>query len=550
MKSDYEIKPYYEKTFERHRKDLQDVKDGLKPNLRFNKKLGLVYIKIIEQLKHYKGDLAGQNIKLEAWQKKVIAIAFGWEELNSNEKWVRRFNTVFIFIPRKNGKTLLASAITIADSLIRVEIGGEVIIFATKNKQAKLAWTGVEKMINAHPELKENSHTAYNVITINKTDTTFSTLGRDSDTEDGSNPSIGLADEYHAHPDNSLYEVVESGQGSRTQPLMLSITTGGFNLMSPAYNMYEHAKKVLEGALEDDNFFAFIAEAPKQPEGDEYHEWYFKEEVWRAANPNYGISVKVDYMKKQAKKANDRPELKNNFLVKNLNVWTNAADAYIPFDKWQKCKGELIYKSGVKHVFGFDLSVSDDFSALSKIWKIENKYYLQIKYYIPQDNIKDREKTLKVPLLSWVNQGYITATPGSTIDYDYIYEDIKKDLEDCEGILYDPYKAKHLVKRIEDDKFENLTPVRQGYISLTSPTKFFKDLIKKGDLIHDNNPCTNWQISNLIVTSDAAGNIKPDKTEPNRKIDGPASAINAVCHFEVSQEDKTSVYETRGLREL
>lgn len=539
-----EVHAYYEKTFERHQRDLAAVENGEKPNLRFNKKLGLAYVKIIEQLKHYKGELAGQHIKLEAWQKKVIAIAFGWEEKNSDGKWVRRFNTVFIFIPRKNGKTLLASAITIADSILRVEMGGEVIIFATKRKQSKLAWTGVERMIQAHKELKEFSKSAYGTVTITKTDTTFETLGRDSDTEDGSNPTIGVADEYHAHPDNSLYEVVESGQGSRVQPLMLSITTGGINLYSPAYDMYDYACKILDGAAEDDNFFAFIA----QPDKDDDP---FEELTWAKANPNYGISVSKDYMRKQAKKALDRPSTKNNFLVKNLNKWTNSSESYISYEDWKACHGEILYDYSFKHVYGIDLSVRDDFSSAAKIWKIGDKYYSKVKYYIPEDKILDRARELKVPLQSWVDSGYITATPGKTIDYDYIYNDIAEDIENCESILYDPYKAKHLVKRIEDNGYEDAVPIRQGPVSLTSPTKHFSDSVESGNFVHDNNPVTNWMISNLTIVTDSNDNIKPDKSEPNKKIDGPAAIINALAHFEAVEDvEQPSAYATRGLRTL
>ncbi len=539
-----EIFPYYEKTFQRHRNDLAAVESGEKPHLRFNKELGLKYIQIIESLKHYKGELAKQNIKLEDWQKKVIAIAFGWEKLNSQGKWVRRFNTVFIFIPRKNGKTLIASASIIADSIIRFEIGGEVVIFATKRKQAKLAWTGVQKMVEAHKDLKEDCSESYGVITMNKTDTTFSTLGRDSDTEDGSNPTVGVADEYHAHPDNSLYDVVESGQGSRVQPLMFTITTAGITLMSPAYNMYEYAKKILDGAIEDDDFFAFIAEPDKDDDP-------FEEKTWIKANPNYGISVSKDYMKRKAKDAYERPETKNNFLVKNLNVWTNAAESYIPYEAWKECSGKLVDDTDVRCVQGFDLSVADDFTARAKIYLVAGLYYVKMNYYIPKSNVIEREKVLKVPLVSWVEQGYITATPGSAIDYDYIYEDISIDLEDSDAVVYDPYKAKHLVKRIEDNGYEDSIPLRQGFISLTSPTKFFLDLVKDGKLIHDNNPVTNWMVSNMIVITDAAGNIKPDKSDPNRKIDGPAAIINALSYFEVTNDGGgKSVYEERGIRTL
>lgn len=541
-----ELKPYYEKTFERHQKDLLRVEKGEAEHLRFNKKLGLAYIKIIEQLKHYKGEFAGQNIKLEPWQKKWICIAFGWQRKSNKGKWVRRFNTIFIFIPRKNGKTLLVSAISIADSIILGEVGGEVVIFATKNKQAKLAWTGIEKMFEAHKELKDKIKKGYGVINLTQNDTTFSTLGRDSDTEDGLNVSLGIADEYHAHPDNSLYEVVESSQGARVQPLMLSITTAGFNLSSPAFNMYEYAKNVLEERIVDDTFFAFIAEADKDDDP-------YKEETWVKANPNYGVSVSKDYMERKAKEALERPELRNNFLVKNLNHWTNAAEAFIPYQSWKDCANRnacnSIDESKAILVQGFDLSIADDFSSKVNVYKLENKYYIKAKHYIPKDNVFERERTLKVTLSSWVKEGWITATPGTTIDYDFIYADMEKVLKDSKAVVYDQYKAKHILKKLEDDGYENSIPLRQGFISLTSPTKFLLDLVKQGNLVHEDDPVLNWMVSNLSIITDAAGNIKPDKSDINRKIDAVAALINALSYFEASQEEK-SVYEVRGLRKL
>lgn len=535
------LKPYYEKTFQRHKKDLKDVKNG-KSNIRFNQKIGLAYIKIIENLKHYKGELAGQNIKLEDWQKKVIVIAFGWERLNLENKWVRRFNTVFIFIPRKNGKTLLASALAIADSIIRYEIGGEVVIFATKKKQAKLAWTGVEKMLLAHPELKKETKNSYGVLEIKKTETTFETLGRDSDTEDGSNPTIGIADEYHAHPDNSLYEVVESGQGARKQPLMLTITTGGFNTYSPAFNMHEYAMKVLEGAIEDDTFFGFVAQPDKNDDP-------FEESTWIKANPNYGISVSKDYMQRKAKDAQERPGTKNNFLVKNLNLWTNAAENFIQFEDWQACIGEI--KTDGELVLGMDLSLTDDFSAVCNLYRDSGKYYATFKYYIPLETIHERARELKVPLESWVANGYITATPGRTIDYEYIIQDIDNTIIKSEALCYDAYKAKVIINKLEDDGFENSIPITQGFLSLSAPTNYLLKLVKDKNIVHDNNPVTNWMISNLSILTDAAGNIKPNKSDLNRKIDGIAALINAIAYFEtVGNKTVISPYESRGMRSL
>jgi len=543
MKSD--LKPYYEKTFERHRKDLEDIKNGVKLNLRFNENLANAYIKIIEQLKHYKGVLAGKHLKLESWQKKSIAIAFGWQKLNSQGQWVRRFNTVFFFIPRKNGKTILASAIAIADSIILGETGGEVIIFATKRNQAKLAWAGCENMFLAHNDLKKNCKVAYSTITMLKNNTTFTTLGRDSDTEDGLNATIGIADEYHAHPDNSLWDVIKSSQGARKQPLMLAITTAGFKISSPAYNMYQYAKKVVEGIIEDDNFFAFIAEADKDDDP-------FDENTWIKANPNYGVpgAIDRDTFAIDAKEAKERPELRNNFIVKRLNKWTTAAETFIPYEDWESCAGEVV--SFKNQIVGMDLSIADDFTSTVNIYKKDGLFYIKPRFYIPQKNILERERTLHIPLSSWIEQGYITATPGASIDDSYITNDLIEELAITEAICYDPYKAAVIINEIENEHgYDSCIPIRQGFLTLSNPTKYFLDLVRDKKIVHDNNPVMNWMVSNMSILTDAAGNIKPNKSDLNAKIDGAAALINALAYL-VMKKDEIIVnpYKENGFRFL
>lgn len=530
-------KPYYEKAFERHKKDLENKK----PNLRFNKELGVAYILIIEKLKHYKGELAGQYIKLEDWQKKAIVIAFGWEKLNEKGQWVRRFNTLFWFLPRKNGKTIIASGMSIADMMIRGEQGGEVVYFATKRAQAKLAWDGTEKMLMSHSELKDYTKEAYSKLTFSKNETTFTTLGRDSDTEDGLNVSIGVADEHHAHPDDSLWDVVKSSQGARKQPLMISITTAGFKIEGPAYQLYTYAKKVLDGVIEDDSLFAFVCE----PGVDDNP---FIEETWIKANPNYGVSVDKDDFKRLAQEAYERPDKLNNFLVKKLNRWTTAAQSYLPYDAWMKCQRELIpFKT---NILGLDLSVADDFSAKISVYSENGIIYVKPKFYIPQDTIQDRERELKVPLFSWVQSGYITATPGRSINYDYIIVDTEKELEKCEAFCYDPYKAAVIVNKLETEHgYDSCIPVRQGFLTLSSPTKYLLDLIRDGKIVHDGNPVMNWMISNMSILTDASGNIKPNKSDQNAKIDGVGALINILAYMLSKKEEvKVSPYESRGIR--
>lgn len=540
------ITPYYEKTFERHRRDLLDVENGKKPHLRFNKKLGLAYIFVIEQLKHHKGALAGENIKLEEWQKKVIMILFGWERQRDDGLWVRRFRTGFIFLPRKNGKTLLAAGMALADMLIRPDGGGEVCFFATKRDQAKLSYNAAKYMLENHDDLKKYTKESYGKIKFSKFDTELYTLGRDSDTQDGLNVSFGLADERHAHKDNSLWDVVKSSQMARREPFMLSITTAGFNLSSPAYNDYIYAKQVIEEIIEDDTYFVFIAEAPKKPDDDPH--WYFREDVWRAANPNYGISVDKEDFSNAAKEAYDRPDRLNNFLVKYLNVWTTSSESFIPLAKWEECKGDVKLQN---IIVGLDMSVGDDFTAKVSVSKIDDVYHVKPMFYMPKDRIIDRERELRVPLLSWVNQGYITATPGNTIDEDYIIKDIMIDIERTDALCYDPYKAKRIVNALEDDGFGGCIPIRQGFLSLSEPTSLFLKLVKDGKIIHDGNPVMTWMVSNLTVLTDAAGNIKPNKSDYNRKIDGVAALINTLAYLihETPKQEKC-IYEEHGIRDL
>jgi phage terminase large subunit-like protein len=536
----------YEKAFKRHLRDLEDVKSDKKSYLRYSEKIGKLYIGIIEQLKFTKGEKANQNFILEDWQKKVISIAFGWLKKNEDGEWVRRFNTVFIYIPRKNGKTELAGGIVIADMIIRGEVGGEVAFFATKRDQAKIPYEVAKKMIFSNKELSQYASENYAKIRFKKNETTLYTLGRDSKTLDGLNISIGVCEEYHAHPNNDLYDVVKSSQGARKEPLMFIITTAGFNLSSPAVEMYQYAKKVLDGVIEDDNFFAFIAEAKKRKGLD----WIADEKTWKEANPNYGVSLKKDFFKREADDAIQSPSRLNNSLVKHLNIWTNASENFIPLDKWEKCKVEELpeYES---FVFGNDLSLIDDFSALVEVGKVKDSYVLKPRFYIPSERIKEREKELKAPLYSWVQQGYITATPGRVIDYNFIQKDIETNLQNCEAFCYDPWKAAVIVNRLQTELgYDMCIPIRQGYATLSAPTKWFLDLVIDGKIIHDGNPVLTWMISNAMVKTDINGNIMLDKHSQNQKIDGVAATINALAYFIHKPKEEQSIYEGRGLRNL
>jgi phage terminase large subunit-like protein len=373
-------------------------------------------------------------------------------------------------------------------------------------------------------------------------------LGRESKTEDGLNIGFGIGDEIHAHPDRSMIEVVQSSQGARVQPMMFYITTAGFNISSPGYDEYEYAKKVMDGVLEDDGYFAFIAELDKDDDP-------FDEGVWYKANPNLGISKTYDHMRKMANLAQNKPSALNNFLVKELNRWVNAAENFISFEQWKSCaEPEVDVSEAYGILLGVDLSRSDDFTSKTTTYLLPNgKKHIKTHFYIPKDTIQEREKELRVPLSAWVLKGYITATPGITIDLEYIERDIINDIEQdgVNEICYDPYRAATLVSNIEKNTgFEGCVQIRQGFLTISEPTSNFKDDIKNRAVTHDDNPVMNWMVSNLTVLKDPAGNIKPDKKHPTRKIDGCASTINTYARAITFEPPAVSVYETRGMRSV
>jgi len=337
-----------------------------------------------------------------------------------------------------------------------------------------------------------------------------------------------------------MYQVLSEGMASRSEPLAVMISTAGYNVGGAFHIRYEYAKKVNEGIIEDDTFYSMIFEIPK---GLTWHD----KEAWIEANPAIGYGVTMEYLEAKYKIAQHSGSDEISFRTKHLNEWLNVSEIFIPYEKWQNCAMPLTDITEARRlIIGLDLSLTDDFTAVSFLYLLDNnKYHLRTKFFIPEANMKDREKELRIPLRSWVNAGYVTATKGDTIDLDYLYNYLMPFLDntalDCE-LTYDPYRAIALINRIEAEAgfYENIQ-VRQGAITLSAPTKYFLDIVKRGDLTHDDNPCMNWHVSNVEVITDSNGNIKPNKQSRLKKIDGVASTINCLTRALAHFEDKTEV---------
>ena len=571
----------------RHLDDIEksNAKGGLRQNndypFYFDEKEAERPITFIQSLVHTKGEWANHNIILEPWEQFIIASIFGWRRKENN---LRRFKKAYIQVSRKNGKTTFASGIGnycfFCDS--PQEAGVEIYYIATKKDQAKIAWSESERQIRKAKALNKEAITYKQTSTITKKKDTASKskpLGQDSSTEDGLNPHLVIVDEYHAHPDNELLNVLESGMGARRQPLTFIITTAGFDKSSVCFSEYEYAKQILGGTLNNDEYFTIIYEPDNVNDiwvfMSEYKELLNKEDAGKEiitqkekiidniifqANPNINVSVKDSYIKSRLLEGLDKPIQRTDILTKNLNVWTQASEVWISSDRWLKSYSHqninINELKGRKACIGLDLATTRDIAAYVLCFdSIDNGPYILLpRFFMPKENIRQRSKEDRVPYELWASQGLITLTSGDIIDFDVIESSILNDAAYFEiiEIAYDPWKAIEIVTHLENEGFK-MTQIRQSFAvgGLSEGTSLFEKTIDERKLLHGNNAVLNWMISCCEVKTDGRDNylpVKPDRRRSYKRIDGVVASIMALHrviknHF----EDTKSIYETEGV---
>jgi phage terminase large subunit-like protein len=502
-------------------------------------------IRFYDYLKHSKGKWARQSFILEPWQKFIVGSLFGWLHKTTQ---LRRFRTAYDEIPRKNGKTTLASGVGDYLFIGDDEYGAEVYACATKKDQAKLTFDESKRMVRASPDLSQFVRIHENNMYAIETGSKYEPLAADSNSLDGLNVHGGIIDEYHAHKNANLYHVIESGTSAREQPMIFVITTAGSNQHGPCYQLRDYALKVLKKIHIDETFFAYIATVD---EGDDVYDI----NTWMKANPNLGVSKNLEYMTKQAAKAKQMPTAFVEFLTKDLNVWTNASVKWMPLSKWDACKKEhtpelLESLKGRKCYAGLDLSSKTDITALALIFPPDEKNgdYIIIPYFwIPEDDLQEREDRDKFQYRHWVNKGVIQTTPGNTIDYSYIKETIinlGKEYKILE-IAFDEWNATQIALELSAEGF-TMIPARQGFKTLSEPMKELERLVLETRFIHGGNPVLRWMADAVVAKVDTNTNIMPDKSKSTNRIDGIAACINALRRIIDHQTKKPSIYQTRG----
>lgn len=531
---------------ERHRSDLVD---GADRGLRFDVAAGQHVIDFFRFLRHSKGKWAGTVIALEPWQQALLWVMFGWKR----EDGTRRYRTGYWEVARKNGKSTIAAGVGLYLMVADGEPGAEVYSAATKRDQARITHQEARRMVMKSPALKRRITCFRDNLHIAETATKFETLGRDADSMDGLNVHGAIVDELHAHKTDEVWGVLATATGSREQPLIFGITTAGFNQNSFCFQLREHAVKILEGVTKDDDFFAVIYTLDK---GDDWTD----EANWVKSNPNLGVSVRLKDLQAKVAQARSIGSALTHFLTKHMNVWTRASEIWISPDKWRLCGGvvDVAALAGRTCYAGLDLSNTQDFTAFVLVFPPvgdeDDRFVVLPRFWLPEDTITDRKKSEENlnQYETWVRNGLIEAIPGPVIDYDFIYAQIDKDAQmfDVREVAYDPWGAAEVYLRLEKEGMATVQ-MRQGVVTMSPAMKTLERAIVGGKLNHGNNAVLTWMAHNLVATSDAAGNLKPDKRRSREKIDGMVAllmALDRASRHEASQG--RSIYERRGIRTL
>lgn len=485
--------------------------------------------KFASQIQHFKGDKSGSNFEILPFQSFLLANIYGLKRvINGKQANCFKYNHAYIEVPRKNGKTFLMSFCAMFDCLFGAKTGIEVYCAATRREQAKIIYDNIKSFITLNPILDSLFGTFVSRSIIyskpsNRTNT-ICALGSDSKKLDGLNPFSVICDELHAWKSRELWDVLENAFGSRKSWHMLSITTAGHNRKSICWDEREHAVSVLSGQFESDNKFAAIYTLDKKD-----HAKIDDEKYWYVANPMLGDGKHIEAMRIAYQKAKQIPAQMNDFLNKQLNIWTQQAISWLSIERWKECsqKFDRTYLEGKECYVGIDLARVHDLSAVS--YYFPNSGHCFTDFYAPQEDIQLRQYNDKVPYMNWEKQGFLTATPGNTTDYSFIEHDICKNAEKYNilQIGYDRHFAGEIVNNLDEKDFE-LIGFGMGFVSMNSPSNELERLIMKGEIIPEFNSCMEWNVENVITVKDAAGNIKPDKSSSLHRIDGVVSLIIAI----------------------
>lgn len=522
---------------QRHLDDLKKSKTAAF-KFRFDPAKAEKICNFIELLPHVKGQWAGSTITLEPWQEFSLCCVFGWVHKKTG---LRRFREMYLEVPRKNAKSVLAAGIGLYMLTEDGEAGAEVYSGATTEKQAWEVFRPAKLMAEKAEGFRDHYGVEINAKNINVMDTASRFEPVIGSPGDGASPHCAIIDEFHEHLKPDLYDTMATGMGARLQPLIVIITTAGTNLAGPCYDKRDHVAKILSGALKNDSIFGIIYTI------DDADKWQDAKN-WRKANPNYGVSVSAEYLEAQRKTALQRVSRQNILRCKLLNQWLNAGTAWLDMTAWHENATPLTLADfeGETALAAVDLASKIDLAVLLLMFHRAGRYYVFINCYLPEDALDLPENS---HYAGWAKEGFLTLTHGAIIDYDYIEEDLKayRGRFEIVELIYDPFQATQFATRMMAEGF---TVVELGATvkNFSEPMKEVESLVLARKFHHPANPVLTWMASNVVAYTDRKDNIFPRKDHVSKKIDGIVAAIMAMARaMVIDYQAAGSIYEDRGI---
>ncbi len=549
-------------------------------------------VNFINCLKHTKGQWRGVPFELLPWQDKIIRDIFG----TVKENGFRQYNTAYVEIPKKNGKSELAAAVALLMTCGDGEWGAEVYGCASDRQQASIVFDVAVDMVDQCPALKKRIKPIMSVkrLVYQPTNSFYQVLSAEAYTKHGLNVHAVIFDELHAQPNRELFDVMTKGSGdARTQPLYFLITTAGTDRNSICFEQHQKAEDILMGRKIDPTFYPVIYGIAEDDD-------WGSEESWYKANPSLGHTIALEKVQNAYQSAKENPAEENIFRQLRLNQWVKQSTRWMPMDRWDECDFEVDQDSllgrekenpAEENIFrqlrlnqwvkqstrwmpmdrwdecdfevdqdsllgrecyaGLDLSSTSDITAFVLVFPPrteEEKYSILPFFWIPEENLQLRVRRDHVPYDVWEKQGQLQMTEGNVIHYGFIekfIEDLGMKYHILE-IAFDRWGAVQMVQNLEGMGF-TVVPFGQGYKDMSPPTKELMKLTLEKKLAHGGHPVLRWMMDNVFVRQDPAGNIKMDKEKSTEKIDGAVATVMALDRAIRNEGEKGSVYDERGV---
>lgn len=533
---------YTRQAVERHLADLERQSDDAFDFVFSEKEAGRA-IAFCKMCRHTAGKLGGEPFHIQDNQAFILAMLFGWRRKDTGK---RRFTQAYLEMARKAGKSELAAVIELYCGGFEGEEGAQVYTAATTRDQAGMVFRAAKKMARYlkrdSPALSKKIEVLANSVVFHHTDSFVQKVSADAGTLDGLNPHCAVVDEYHAHKDDAVKGVMQTGMGSRDNPLLLIITTAGFDKEAPCFKVERsNAVAVLSGERTQDNLFAMIFTLD---EGDDWQD----ESVWKKANPNLGSTPTVQYLREQVQDAiNKGSTTRVQVLTKNFNVWTDAPEIWIAEEQIKAvCRPIDISEFAGRHnCMGLDLGATRDMTALAVYAPAKDglKALLKVFFFVPEEQVEARKKD--APYDQWVADGHLVPTPGNKFDSDFVRKkilDIQAEFGTAK-VCFDPWNAYEIAASISEQGV-TVTECRPSYANLNEPARRLETMIIGGEIEIDFNPVLLWNFRNVVFDRNADDSVKPNKKRSSEKIDGISATLTAIFGW-LTQEEEPLPYWLR-----